>query len=109
DRYIVLAVSYALTPGGRPAMRYADVQNFFASQVGEPSLTEVREAVRAIRARKAMLLVPGDPDCQSAGSFFKNPIISAEAYARFKHASKRDSVWPLCPNRYLLVSPLESE
>ncbi len=22
-----------------------------------------------------MLLVPGDPDCQSAGSFFKNPIL----------------------------------
>ncbi len=24
-----------------------------------------------------MLLVPGDPDCRSAGSFFKNPIVPA--------------------------------
>jgi UDP-N-acetylmuramate dehydrogenase len=28
-----------------------------------------------------MLLVPGDPDCRSAGSFFKNPIVSADHYA----------------------------
>jgi UDP-N-acetylmuramate dehydrogenase len=25
-----------------------------------------------------MLLVEGDPDCRSAGSFFKNPIVTAE-------------------------------
>jgi UDP-N-acetylmuramate dehydrogenase len=25
-----------------------------------------------------MLLVEGDPDCRSAGSFFKNPIVDAE-------------------------------
>jgi UDP-N-acetylmuramate dehydrogenase len=27
-----------------------------------------------------MLLVPGDPDCRSAGSFFKNPVLTREAY-----------------------------
>lgn len=92
NRYIVLAVSYALTPDGQPTLRYADVQNFFAGRSGEPSLAEVREAVRAIRARKAMLLVPGDPDCQSAGSFFKNPIISAEAFVRIEEAARAHGV-----------------
>ena len=32
-------------------------------------------AVREIRSRKGMLLVEGDPDTRSAGSFFKNPIV----------------------------------
>jgi len=32
--------------------------------------------VRHIRALKGMLLVPGDADCLSAGSFFKNPVLS---------------------------------
>jgi len=31
--------------------------------------------VREIRRRKAMLIVPGDEDSHSVGSFFKNPII----------------------------------
>jgi UDP-N-acetylmuramate dehydrogenase len=31
--------------------------------------------VRSIRAQKGMLLVSGDADCRSAGSFFKNPVV----------------------------------
>jgi UDP-N-acetylmuramate dehydrogenase len=27
-----------------------------------------------------MLIAPGDEDCRSAGSFFKNPILSADQY-----------------------------
>jgi UDP-N-acetylmuramate dehydrogenase len=29
-----------------------------------------------------MLIVPGDPDCRSAGSFFKNPVISKGQFAQ---------------------------
>jgi UDP-N-acetylmuramate dehydrogenase len=43
-------------------------------------LQQVRDAVRSIRQGKAMLLVKDDEDCRSAGSFFKNPIVTkAEA------------------------------
>jgi UDP-N-acetylmuramate dehydrogenase len=49
-----------------------------------PTLEDVRAAVRRIRARKAMLLVDGDPDCRSAGSFFKNPIISEQQFAELQ-------------------------
>ncbi len=83
DRYIVLEVDYLLERNGEPKIEYADVRNFFAAQAGpgKPSLLQVRDAIRSIRQSKAMLIVPGDEDCRSAGSFFKNPLVS-EAEAR---------------------------
>ena len=81
DRYIVLSVTYALLREGQPSLKYPEVQTYFAGSSRKPGLGEVREAVRAIRASKAMLLVSGDPDCRSAGSFFKNPIVSEQQYA----------------------------
>jgi len=81
-RYIVTQVSYALTPAGVPRIEYADLKKYFAASTSQPTLSDVREAVRAIRASKAMLIMPNDDDCRSAGSFFKNPIISAAEYDR---------------------------
>ncbi|HKV95214.1 MAG TPA: UDP-N-acetylmuramate dehydrogenase [Candidatus Angelobacter sp.] len=82
DKYIVLEVDYLLRRNGEPKVEYADVKKFFAAQPdsGKPTLQQVRDAVRSIRQSKAMLIVPGDEDCRSAGSFFKNPLVSeAEA------------------------------
>src|SRR5262249_45693200 len=79
--------TYSLKSAGSPAIRYPDIQREFQGQ-GPPTLAEVRAAVRRVRARKAMLLVEGDPDCRSAGSFFKNPIISEREFAEIQaHAS----------------------
>jgi len=75
-RFIILRVAYALTPGGEPHLEYADLKRHFEGRETRPNLAETREAVRHIRARKGMLIVAGDPDCQSAGSFFKNPVLS---------------------------------
>jgi UDP-N-acetylmuramate dehydrogenase len=80
DRFIVLAVCYALAPGGKPNLTYADVKKYFGETDRVPSLKEVREAVRAIRHTKAMLIVADDPDCRSAGSFFKNPVVPVATY-----------------------------
>jgi UDP-N-acetylmuramate dehydrogenase len=79
-RYIILRVTYALTPGGAPRIQYADLKKHFAGWRETPTLADTREAVRRIRASKAMLITPGDEDCRSAGSFFKNPILSAEQH-----------------------------
>jgi len=82
DKYIVLEVDYLLRRNDEPKIEYADVKKFFAAQpgAGKPTLQQVRDAVRSIRQSKAMLIVPGDEDCRSAGSFFKNPLVSeAEA------------------------------
>ncbi len=83
-RFIVLRVTYALTPEGSPRITYADLQRHFEGRETPPNLAETREAVRHIRARKGMLIVPGDPDCQSAGSFFKNPVLSEEQHEDLK-------------------------
>ena len=83
-RFIVLRVTYALTPGGSPRITYADLKKHFAGRETPPDLAETREAVRHIRALKGMLITSGDPDCQSAGSFFKNPVLSAEQHEDLK-------------------------
>ena len=75
-RFIILRVAYALTPDGEPHLEYADLKRHFEGRETRPNLAETREAVRHIRARKGMLIVAGDPDCRSAGSFFKNPVLS---------------------------------
>ncbi len=80
DRYVVLEVTYSLSKSGPSAIRYPELQRELGANP-HPSLRDVREAVRRIRARKAMLLVEGDPDCRSAGSFFKNPIITEQEFA----------------------------
>jgi len=79
-RYIILRVTYALTPAGGPRIQYADLKKHFAGWSGVPTLADTREAVRRVRASKGMLIVPGDADCRSAGSFFKNPVLSAEQF-----------------------------
>ncbi|HEX4285242.1 MAG TPA: UDP-N-acetylmuramate dehydrogenase [Terracidiphilus sp.] len=76
-RFVVTRVDYRLTPGGSPTLHYADLQREFAG-VPDPSLAQVAAAVRRIRRSKSMLLVEGDPDGRSAGSFFKNPVVHDE-------------------------------
>jgi len=99
-RYIVLQVTFALAPGGAAHIEYADLKNYFAGRSGPPTLAETREAVRAIRLSKAMLIVPGDDDCRSAGSFFKNPVLTREA---FEHLQARNGPIPSFPARGGLV------
>ena len=83
-RYVVTRVDFQLRPGGEPTLTYADLQRRFAAAQRRPTLEEVAAAVREIRQSKGMLLVEGDPDCRSAGSFFKNPVVGRDVYARIQ-------------------------
>jgi UDP-N-acetylmuramate dehydrogenase len=97
-RFIVLRVTYALTPGGNPRISYADLKRHFEGRETPPDLAETREAVRHIRACKGMLITPGDPDCLSAGSFFKNPVLSEEHHEDLKRrAAARGLTLPRYP------------
>lgn len=101
DRYVVLNVTYALAKHGAPSIRYVDVQRAFEGKTSERTLAEVRNAVRRIRASKAMLLVEGDPDCRSAGSFFKNPILSETEFSALESVLPNERVprYPAPPGK----------
>jgi len=97
-RFIILRVTYALTPSGKPHLEYADLKRHFEGRETTPDLAETREAVRHIRARKGMLIVESDPDCRSAGSFFKNPVLSGEDHeALSKRAEAKKLTIPSYP------------
>jgi len=87
-RFIILRVAYALTPGGEAHLEYADLKRHFEGRETRPNLAETREAVRHIRARKGMLIVTGDPDCRSAGSFFKNPVLTEAQHADLERRAR---------------------
>ena len=89
-RYIVLSVTYVLNCGGKPKLAYRDLIERFEGR--EPSLIETREAVREIRKSKGMLVRQGGLDSQSAGSFFKNPIVSATDLSGIEKIAETDSL-----------------
>jgi UDP-N-acetylmuramate dehydrogenase len=88
-KYVVTRVDYRLMPGGAPTLSYADLQRALGANA-QPSVAEVASAVRRIRQSKGMLLVEGDPDCRSVGSFFKNPIVKKEQADRIEERSGRE-------------------
>jgi UDP-N-acetylmuramate dehydrogenase len=81
NRYVVHRVDFQLRAEGAPKLEYADLKKRFGQASNSPSLVEVANAVRDIRRSKGMLLVEGDADTRSAGSFFKNPIVGLEMVA----------------------------
>lgn len=95
DRFIVLAVSYELKKNGAPKIVYKDLVEFFGDR--RPSLAETREAVCRIRAEKAMLVRQGGSDARSAGSFFKNPVVSREKFAEIVEIARNLKIGPV-PN-----------
>ena len=75
DRAIILEVRFALPKSWQPNLRYAELAAELASRdMANPSAQEIADAVIAIRTRK----LPDPAKVGNAGSFFKNPVVSAE-------------------------------
>ena len=79
-KYVILRVMFALPHDGEPRLTYGDLKKHFSGWETKPTLADVREAVRQIRASKGMLITAGAPDSRSAGSFFKNPVLTADQF-----------------------------
>jgi UDP-N-acetylmuramate dehydrogenase len=85
-RYVVTRVGFRLRADGVPTLRYAELQRRFEG-MAMPTVMEVATVVREIRRSKGMLIAEGDPDCRSAGSFFKNPVVGVEVLERIAAAA----------------------
>jgi UDP-N-acetylenolpyruvoylglucosamine reductase len=86
DRYVVLDVTYALerSPLSGP-IGYAELANRLGVSDGDRvPLEQARQAVLELRRGKGMVLDPDDPDTCSAGSFFTNPVLTAEQAAELE-------------------------
>lgn len=93
-RYVILDVTFQLRRGveSLPIM-YEELARELGVSVGDRVDTKkVRETVLALRSKKGML----EGDVASAGSFFTNPIISAEDAAKLPAQAPR---WPLADGR----------
>ncbi len=102
-RYLVTRVDYRLNLHGDATLKYADLLREFPSGTS-PTLNQVAETVRRIRHSKGMLIVEGDPDSRSAGSFFKNPIVNeAQAEQVVSAAGAEPPRFPAGPNHANMV------
>ena len=86
-QYIIIAVTYRLTHDGPFSLDYG---NLASAIKGEPTVQKIREAVLAIRAEK----LPDVHRLGSAGSFFKNPVVTL---AKFEELHKRYPHMPHFP------------
>ena len=81
-RFIITAVTYRLSEVGAPDLSYRDTSEYFMERRIEPTLSAVREAVLTIRRAK----FPDVDRVGTAGSFFKNPVISRARYDKLTRA-----------------------
>lgn len=96
-RHVVLDVTFQLRRGALGApVAYAELARALGVEVGQRApLADVREAVLRLRAGKGMVLglrdADGGPDHDtwSAGSFFTNPVLDADAAARLPEGAPR--------------------
>ncbi|MBZ8177615.1 UDP-N-acetylmuramate dehydrogenase [Corynebacterium sp. 3HC-13] len=81
SRGVVLAIELQLTPDGLSApLRFGELARRLEAQgPGERRpVAAVRQAVLELRQAKGMVLIPGDHDTWSAGSFFTNPVVDPQ-------------------------------
>jgi UDP-N-acetylmuramate dehydrogenase len=76
-RFVICHVRFRLRPGP-PTVAYPDVIAYVERhQLGQPTVSQIRDAILDIRRAKGMVLDPDDIDTRSVGSFFMNPVVSS--------------------------------
>ena len=90
DAAIVLEVEFELDSDGRSApLRYGELSAAMGAEPGDRTdPSAVRAAVLTLRKRKGMVLDDADHDTWSVGSFFTNPVVAPEDFARIQRRSE---------------------
>ena len=93
-RFVVLSIRLELSRNGVPNLSYRDLQVLNESP-RTPTLLEIRERVLNVRAQKSMLARVDDPDAQSLGSFFVNPVLGQQELESVKKICSQRNLGPL--------------
>jgi UDP-N-acetylmuramate dehydrogenase len=90
DRYIVTAVEFSLPRSRSLKIDYAGVREELTSLgVGEPTASNVAEAIARIRTRK----LPNPSLVGNAGSFFKNPVVDSQIADELRRTHSSMPAW----------------
>lgn len=80
-RYIIWQVRFRLSSRFTPDLSYRGLGDYFADHnISQPNAHDLYKAVCEIRQSK----LPNPTEIGNAGSFFENPIVSAETYQRLQ-------------------------
>jgi UDP-N-acetylmuramate dehydrogenase len=100
-RYLIAAVTFRLPKKWKPVTGYADVsRELEARGIAAPTPLQLSDAVIAVRRRK----LPDPAEIGNAGSFFKNPVVSAEEHARLAAAHPGLPSYPQADGRVKLAA-----
>ncbi|WP_248964738.1 UDP-N-acetylmuramate dehydrogenase [Sphaerisporangium perillae] len=96
-RYVVISVTYAFDKSDKSGpVAYKELAAKLGVELGERvTLHEARHAVLELRRGKGMVLDAADPDTCSAGSFFTNPILSAQEAAELERRAPGFPRWDM--------------
>jgi UDP-N-acetylmuramate dehydrogenase len=84
-RHIITRVSFRLAASGASLTTHHDLQQYFLGKK-DISPSQMRTAVLDIRSRKGLLILDGYEHLNSAGSFFKNPLVPAAQFPYVERA-----------------------
>ncbi len=79
QRFLIVSVTLRLPKDWRPVSGYAELaRELETAKIAKPTARQIAGAVIAVRSRK----LPDPAQIGNAGSFFKNPVVDAAAFAR---------------------------
>ncbi len=99
-RWLITRVRFRLPRRWVPRLDYPDLRTHPAWSQADPTPRAIFEAVCAIRQAK----LPDPARLPNAGSFFKNPIVDAQTYARLAAVYPGAPAWPQPDGRVKLAA-----